>query len=110
MLQRELLQQRSRERSMHPQVRIALLLTGVSAIVVNAVAIEGECRITKQECGVRLDGAAPIRHRFVPLHGGWSLRSRDAPAVDDILLLRDSRRPIAADDMLDRHEPQGSAL
>ena len=67
MLQRKLLQQRRRQRAMHHQVRIAFLAACIGLVVVNAMAVEGQRRIAKQQRRIGLEVAAPLRNGLMAL-------------------------------------------
>src|SRR5258708_2838704 len=96
---------------MDDQVRISLLIARVSLVVVDAVPVEGQSRITKQKCRVGQDTAVPLGHSVVTLRCSCSHRTRRwRLAVNDVLLLGDAGRAIATYDVLDCQERQGAAF
>ena len=70
-------QQRGDQRAVHDQARIALDLGHVAAVVVDAVAVEGQRRVAEQQHVVGHDAA---RELLVGGSAGAALRRRRSPA------------------------------
>src|SRR5262249_2264950 len=109
VLQRKQLEQRGGEWAMNDQVRVSLFVARVGLIVMDAVSVGGQGGIAKEKCCIRLEGAAPLSYSVITLRlrrgsGGCDL------AIDDVLLLGDTGRPVAARYMLDRYERQRASL
>ena len=99
---------------MHDQPRIALFPGHVIAVVVDAVAVEDQRRITEQQHRVRVDRPLPDRvRRWVR---GWRNGRLPAcafggrPAVNDVVFLDDGRAFGAGNLVAHQHEDQRPAL
>ncbi len=88
---------------MHHQARVALGFGDIGPVVVNAVAVEGDCAVAKQQGGIRV-------YRFLPL-GRWggvgaAELGRGRFAVDDVLFLDQYHAFVLQVLVLDRDEQQ----
>ena len=104
-------QQRGDQRAVHDQARVALDLGDILAIVVNAVAVEGQRRIAKQQHLVRHDAPRPDRLR----RRGHGLRRhivrRGCAAVDDVVVFgqRHGSLALTANFMAHPHKQQSAS-
>src|SRR5437899_10104208 len=105
-LGRHLDDERRLQRSVEDQARIALDLGDVVAVVVDAVAVEGQRGIAEQQHGIGDMGLAVLRLR----RRGRGLCGRGLPArdlaIDDVLSLADGCAARRGDAVLDRDEAQ----
>nr|ABZ06105.1 hypothetical protein ALOHA_HF4000005I08ctg1g32 [uncultured marine microorganism HF4000_005I08] len=108
-------QQGRDQRPMYDQPRIAFFPLHVVPVVVDAVAVEDQRRITEQQHRVRLDPALPLGFpRRFAREFPWGRRLGGAPdgraTIDDIVLFLDGDAPRAGHLMAHHHEHQGPAF
>src|SRR5882757_5832742 len=98
------------QRAVEDQAGIALDLGDIVAVVMDAVAVEGQRRIAKQQHGVSHVAFAVLRgrrrHRWFDWRGCWG--GRHIP-IDNILPLADGGSARRRDEVFDRYETQYAA-
>ena len=105
-LGREFDDERRLQRAVEDQARIALDLGDVVAVVMDAVAVEGQRRITKQQHGIGEVALAMLRRRRRGRRLWRHLRPAGRLAIDDVVALLDRDAARRGDDVIDRDEAQ----
>ena len=91
-LRAEFDQQRGLQRAVHDQAGITFYLGNVVAIVMDAMAIEGQCGVAEQQHRIRYVGFAVRRcWRRRGLCGSRVLAARRDIPKDDVMALADGR-------------------
>ena len=102
-------QQRGNQRAVHDQARVALDRRHILAVVMDAVAVESQCRVAKQQYIVGRDLALPDRsffsrhgrrHRVARLGGG---------AINDVVRFAQRQPAGVMHFMRHQHEQQIAA-
>jgi hypothetical protein len=102
-------QQRGDQRAVHDQARVALHLGHVLAVVVDAVAVEGEGRVAEQQHVVRHDLARPHGAGGRGLRGRRRVARLRRAAVDDVVLLGERQAGGVVHLVANQHEHQLAA-
>src|SRR3954454_12632925 len=105
----EISQQRGDQRTMHDQARVTLDPCDIAAVIVDAMAIEGQCRIPEQKHRVRNDAAREAlatrgRNRLGGRRIAWRI-----VAENDVVLLEDGETLCVRDLVSHAHENQRTA-
>ena len=99
-------QQRRDQRPVHHEARIALDLRDVAAVVVNAVAVEGQRRVAEQQHVVGADLAYPLRVVRRALHRRGRIVGARVLAIDDVVFVSQRQALLVEQLVKDAHEHQ----